>query len=149
MWYMKSSAHTPAPRSAVWAVLADLTAWPRWSPTVRSVTRKTPGTQEGVGTAYLVRQPRLPKAIWTVTEWAPQRSFTWESRRPGISTTATHRLERAAGGGTTITLGITWAGPLAWLAKAAYGRMTRRYLDVEARALARESQTAAALSATR
>jgi hypothetical protein len=123
---MMSTSHTPAHRAAAWAVLTEVTGWPAWLPTVTAVTRETPGTATGLGTAYLVRQPRLPKARWTVTEWAPQHAFTWESKRPGVRTTATHRLEPAADGGTTITLGITWSGPLAWMVRAAYGRMTQR-----------------------
>ena len=149
MWYMKRTAHSAAPRAAVWAVLADLTGWPRWLPTVRSVIPESPGAQDGLGTTYLVRQPRLGTARWTITEWSPQRSFTWEARRPGVRTTATHRLEPAPEGGTNITLGITWTGLLAWLAKAAFGRLTRRYLAIEATSLAAEAQKQASPALTR
>ena len=143
MWYMiknvTASTTARATPERVWAVLADLRSWPTWLPTVTGLIPDQPEREEGTGAAYRVRQPRLGWARWQITAWSPGRSFTWVSRRPGVTTTATHQLT-ATSEGTRIALGITWAGPgspvLGWLA----GRLTQRYLDTEARALAARSE---------
>lgn len=127
---------TAAP-AAVWALLSDIEAWPRWTPTVTSVTREFseadgPPTSGGigVGSRFSVTQPRLGRASWVIREWEEGCFFTWVSRRPGVRTTATHQV-RPHDTGTCIELGITWDGPGAWLVRALFGRMTQRYTDIE------------------
>lgn len=48
-----------APASTVWAVMADLTAMPDWTPTITKVTIKDPQSPIGVGTRVRLSQPRL------------------------------------------------------------------------------------------
>lgn len=132
---------TAAPEH-VWAVLSDVEAWPRWVPTVTSVARVSgrdgipadPEMAPGVGSVFEVVQPRLGPARWVVTEWEVGRSFTWVSRRPGVRSTATHRL-RGKQGGTGIELGLSWSGPGARVVRALFGRLTQRYTDLELAAL--------------
>lgn len=131
---------TKASPAQVWELLSDLTRWPEWMPSVQSVAREAPDGPDGMGAAYLVKQPRLRQARWVVTEWLPEQGFTWQSGTPGISTTGVHELTARADTGTEITLEITWTGPLAWLARIMYGRMTRRYIEAEADALAERSR---------
>lgn len=119
----------------VWAVLSDLDAWPHWLPTVTRVEREDPVVAPGVGAAYVVEQPRLPRTRWEVTEWVPGRSFTWTSSSPGVTSTATHELVPTATGGTEIVLAITWTGPASRILGLLYGRLTRRYLETETAAL--------------
>lgn len=126
----------PATPGRVWAVLSDVLAWPRWLPTVLAVHPEDPGAAPGVGARYAVRQPRLGTATWQVTDWRPDRGFVWVSRRPGVRSTATHALTALGPDSTLLTLAIGWSGPLARPARAAYGRMTARYLATEAAALA-------------
>lgn len=126
----------PATPGRVWAVLSDVLAWPRWLPTVLAVDPEDPGAPPGVGARYAVRQPRLGTATWQVTDWRPDRGFVWVSRRPGVRSTATHELTALGPDSTQLTLAIGWSGPLARPARAAYGRMTARYLATEAAALA-------------
>ncbi len=122
-------------RGTAWAALCDVRRWSTWLPTVTSVTALDPTAEEGVGAAYRVVQPRLGEATWTITEWEQGTRFTWQSRRPGVTTIGTHELVETADG-TRARLGITWVGPLAWFARRAFGRMTQGYLDQEAAALA-------------
>ncbi|WP_161965165.1 SRPBCC family protein [Ornithinimicrobium cerasi] len=132
---------TAAPEQ-VWAVLSDVDAWPRWVPTVTSVARASgpdgtptnPATAPGVGSVFEVVQSRLGRARWVVTEWEVGRSFTWVSWRPGVRSTATHRL-RAEQGGTGIELGISWSGQGARVVRALVGRLTQRYTELELGAL--------------
>jgi len=127
---------TSAAPERVWEVLADLEAWPVWLSTVDTLVPLTPGATAGIGATYVVTQPKLPKATWTITEWSPDAGFTWVSKAPGITSTATHTLTGLPRGGTRIELSVDWAGPLAWLLRAAYGRLSQRYIDTEARLLA-------------
>lgn len=54
-----------APAPTVWAVIADVQSWPEWTPTMREV-RLRGGAALGPGAVADIRQPRLPKAVWTV-----------------------------------------------------------------------------------
>ncbi|QKE83519.1 SRPBCC family protein [Arthrobacter sp. NEB 688] len=122
------------PPERLWPVLSDVRRWPSWLPTVDAVTPHEPDRPFGPGAAYLVDQPGLPRATWTVTAWEPGRSFTWEARSPGVRTTGTHELLPHADG-TTVRLGIAWTGPLAPLVRIVAGRRSRGYVEREAAAL--------------
>ena len=74
-----------APPERVWAVIVDVARWPERIPTVDSVERLDDGPLT-VGSRTRLRQPKLPEAVWTITELDQGRSFTWESRSPGIAT---------------------------------------------------------------
>lgn len=149
--HVVSRGRSPAAPEEVWAVLSDVEAWPRWTPTVTSVRRTSgldgipdsPRTVLGVGDVLEVVQPRWGPARWTVTEWEPGRSFTWVSDRPGVRSTATHRL-RAGQAGTAIELGVSWSRPAAPAVRAVFGRLTQRYTDVELRALVAAAESRAA-----
>lgn len=121
-------------------MLSDLDAWPEWLPTVTELKREDAGAPHGVGAAYLLRQPRLPRARWVVSEWEPGQGFTWTSSGPGVTTTATHELTPTADGGTEIVLDIAWSGALGGLFGLLYGRLTRRYLETEVAALAERAE---------
>lgn len=125
----------PLPVDPVWRVLADVRTWPQWLPTVTALTPLEPERPEEVGSAYRLVQPRLRPGVWTVTDWRPGAGFTWESRQPGVRSVGRHDL-RPVDGGTELTLTLDWSGPLAPLVRLALGRMSRRYVETEARAVA-------------
>jgi uncharacterized protein YndB with AHSA1/START domain len=133
---LRTLTTTTADPARVWAVLSDLDAWPEWLPTVDTLTREEPGRPHGVGAAYLLKQPRLPRARWVVSRWEPGKGFTWTSSGPGVTTTGTHDLTPTPDGGTEIVLGIRWTGLLGGLFGLIFGRLTRRYIDTEAASLA-------------
>ena len=67
----------------VWATMRDVERWPEWTPTVTSVRLRTPGPLS-VGSRASIRQPKLPPALWCVTELDDSnRTFTWVNAAPG------------------------------------------------------------------
>lgn len=119
---------------ALWPVLSDVRNWADWLPTVDASRALEPDRPDEVGASYVLAQPRLPRATWTITDWEPGSSFTWESRSPGVTSTGTHELVPGPGG-TTIRLGVTWTGPLAGLIRRLLGARTLAYVTREAEAL--------------
>ena len=97
------------------------------------MTRLDPaGRPFGVGSRLRNEQPRLPPAVWEVTSYDPPTSFTLVTTRGGVRTEAIHVLTPRPDGGVTVELGIDQTGPMAWLASLLYGRLTRRYVTMEA-----------------
>jgi uncharacterized protein YndB with AHSA1/START domain len=128
---ISSTTDIAAPPDTVWALISDVRHWPDLLPhTVTSVTPVEPSRPEEVGARYVMEQPKLPRATWELTEWAPPHRFTWRSRSAGVTTTGTHVVE-ATDNGSRATLSIDWTGPLAGPVRLAYGRLTQRYVDVE------------------
>jgi len=118
--------------SALWDMLADLPAWPRWCPTV---TVLQPDGPLRVGTTARVVQPGLRPAVWTIDDVVPGRSFRWSSRGPGFVVTEDHLLlPRGPGTGIEVRLQIT--GLMAWAVALIAGRALRDSLPRWARALA-------------
>lgn len=130
----------PASAEAAWEVLADIAAWSDWLPTVTAVAHVEGTPTSGVGASYAVEQPRLAKAVWTVTSWTPGSGFVWESRLPGVRVSGSHQV-RPTTDGTIVDLGITWSGPLAGLVRVAYRPLTQGYLEQEVEALGVRSAT--------
>jgi hypothetical protein len=127
----RSTAHSA---DALWATLEDIDQWAQWLPTVDSVARVGGPGVPGVGVAYELEQPGLPKATWTITDWRPGVGFTWESRRPGVLTIATHELVGESAG-ARIELDIKWKGLLGRGVRMAFGAKTANFLRLEAEAL--------------
>lgn len=123
-----------APPERVWPVLSDVLRWPEWLPTVTSV-EALGAVPLVVGARYRVTQPKLRPAIWSVVQFEPQRSFSWESRSPGVRALASHSLSPANRVATNVTLQIHFSGPLAILASALAGRLTKEYLARETASL--------------
>ncbi|MGW4773612.1 SRPBCC family protein [Nocardia sp. NPDC004278] len=123
----------------VWRTLTDVETWPEWTESIRSVRRLDSG-EFTVGSRAEVRQPRLPTAIWTVTELIPGRSFTWRATSPGVTTTAGHELIDRIGS-VTVRLVVDQTGSLGWLFGWATARLTRRYLELESRGLKQRAES--------
>jgi hypothetical protein len=62
----------------------------------------------------------------------PLRSFSWESRSPGVRALADHSLSPMPFGSTSLTLRIQFSGPLSAVARVLFGSLTREYLAREA-----------------
>jgi uncharacterized membrane protein len=129
-----------APPERVWQVMRDITRWHEWTPSVTSV--KILGDAAfAVSSRVMIRQPRLPPALWTITEIQPGRAFSWVSVAPGLRVVGTHLVEPAAGGSRAV-LSIDMEGALGGL----WGRLTKsiteRYIAFEAAGLKVRSEHA-------
>lgn len=122
-----------APPSAVWAVLRDGERWPEWTSSVTSVTPMSDGPL-AVGNRVLIRQPKLPPAVWEVTELAEGHHFTWVTRSPGVTVVARHGVEPSASGATA-TLSLRFDGLLGGLVGRITRKLNERYLAIEAAGL--------------
>ena len=128
-----------APAESVWAVLSDVERWPTWTPSVRTVSLLGPKPLQ-IGSRVRIRQPRLAPMTWTVDRFVPGGSFSWTVHTPGVSGWADHRVD-ATGDGCRVTLQIRQTGRLAGLARLLYGRMTQRYMRLEAEGLKRHVES--------
>ncbi|WP_432946882.1 SRPBCC family protein [Kribbella sp. CA-253562] len=122
-----------APAERVWAVFSDVARWPEWTPTVDSVERLDEGALR-VGARTRIRQPKLPVAVWEVTELKDGEYFEWVSRGPGIKTTGGHRVVSTPEG-TVVTASVVQEGPLGWLFGKLYAGLTKRYIAQETASL--------------
>ncbi|WUJ75569.1 SRPBCC family protein [Kribbella soli] len=113
----------------VWEVFSDVERWPDWTPTVDSVERLDEGRIH-IGARTRIRQPKLPVAVWEVTELKDGEYFEWVSKAPGIKTTGGHRVIQTPEG-TVATATIIQEGPLGWLFGRLYAGLTRRYIATE------------------
>ena len=118
-----------APAEVVWRLATDVAAWPEFMPTVQSVERLEEGPLR-LGARAMIKQPGQRRALWTVTEMTPGHSFSWESRRRGVTMTGHHRVEQE-GTATRSTLVLTMSGPLAPVLGPVLGPLMRRVLRTE------------------
>lgn len=137
MRYTRTDSIAASP-SDVWAILADVEHWPDWTASMREITRLDSGPLR-VGSTARVRQPAGRPMVWTVTELADERSFTWTASTPGIRFTGFHELT-PSGSGVRAVLTFTLTGSMAWLARLLGGGRIRRYVDMEAEGLKRQSE---------
>ena len=127
-----------APADRVYEVLSDTERWQEWTPSVTSIKRLDSGPFV-VGSRALIRQPRFPPALWTVTAIDGKRSFTWTDRAPGITVTAHHSID-TVGRVSRATLSLRYEGLLGGLLARMTRRITNRYLRMEANGLKKRSE---------
>jgi uncharacterized protein YndB with AHSA1/START domain len=128
-----ATVDVPAAPSQIWPVMTDVERWPEWTASTSRVRRLSAGPL-AVGSRVRVHQPKLPPAVWRVTEFEPGASFTWLSVAPGVRVTACHAVEEISGG-SRVTLSICYEGLFgSWLARWV-GSLNGRYLEMEANGL--------------
>jgi uncharacterized membrane protein len=123
-----------APPARVWAVLTDIERWPSWNRSVDSASRGEAGPLQ-LGSTATVKQPKLAKSKWVVTELEPERNFTWVSKATGVTSTGFHGIEPTADGRSEVTLTLDQTGPLAKIIGVLAGRLIDRYVGWEAAGL--------------
>ncbi|MFJ8967096.1 SRPBCC family protein [Lentzea sp. NPDC102401] len=128
-----------APPERVWEVLIDVERWPERIPTVDSVERLDDGPFT-VGSSVRLRQPKLPEAVWTVTELTRGMSYTWESKQAGALSVASHVVEPHPDG-ARLTLAVSVSGPLSGLGWLLTKRLARRYVETEAASIKSVAET--------
>jgi uncharacterized membrane protein len=128
-----------APAKVVWDVFSDVERWPDWTASVtRLVALDGPGL--AVGKRFEIKQPRMPKLVWEVTEVTPGESWTWVQRSPGGLTVARHDVIADPDGSTRVRQSIDQRGPVGVLVGLLMRRMTKRYLELEAAGLKARSE---------
>jgi hypothetical protein len=123
----------PASPSLVWSIMADVSRWPEWTSSVSRVTLLS-ADQLSVGSRVRIFQPKLPPAVWRVTELNSGANFTWISRAPGLTVTARHMVE-PINIGARATLSINYEGLLGGLLARWVGDLNKQYLALEAEGL--------------
>jgi uncharacterized membrane protein len=135
----ESSTEIEAPTPVVWEVFADVQRWPEWTDSVDRIVPLDDAELQ-VGHRFEIKQPRLPKVVWAVTELEPGVSWTWANRSPGAATLASHELTVAGDGRTIVRQRIDQRGPVGVALGVLIRRMTRRYLDLEGHGLKARSE---------
>ena len=121
----------------VWKIMSDVERWSEWTASVISIRRLDSGPLK-IGSRALIRQPKLPPAMWKVVELEAQ-SFTWISWAPGVRVVAKHGVQ-ASGQGTHATLWLRYEGLLGGLLSWLTLGVNERYLNMEAQGLKRRSE---------
>lgn len=128
------AAEIDAPAAAVWDVFSDVERWPEWTASVTRITALD-AREVLVGNRFEIKQPRMPKLVWEVTEVTPGASWTWVQRSPGGLTVARHDVIPVGDHRTRIHQTLEQRGPVGALVGLLMRSMTRRYLDLEAEGL--------------
>lgn len=118
----------------IWKVLADVSNWHDWTPTVTKV-EVLDSPELTVNNRYKVFQPKLQPAVWTVTAIEPSSSFTWETSAPGMHMTAEHILTSKGDNQTELLLTFTFQGFLGSLLGKLMGKTSQEYIETEAQSL--------------
>lgn len=115
----------------VWATMRDFERWPDWTPTVTSVRLRTPPPL-AVGSRAVIRQPKLPPALWRMVELDDSlRSFTWVNSAPGVRFVAKGSVV-PFGERRRVRLSLGFEGLLAGILGFATRKLNNRYLAMEA-----------------
>jgi hypothetical protein len=138
----ESSIEIDASAGTVWDVFTDVERWSDWTASVQRVTALD-GAALAVGRRFRIKQPRLPNAVWTVTELEPGRSWTWRYHAPGNTTLASHEVVAMDDGRTFVRQRIDQRGVIGATIGALVRRTTRRYLTMEAEGLKTASERVA------
>jgi hypothetical protein len=127
----ESGALIDAAPGRVWDEFSDVERWPEWASTFTTVVGLD-GPELAVGRRFEIKQPRLPKLVWEVTELAPGTSWTWVQRSPGGFAVAQHEVVAESDAQTRVRQSLEQRGPIGALVGLLMRSTTQRYLDAEA-----------------
>jgi hypothetical protein len=80
---IKHSIEIAAPVARVWKLTLDVEKWPDLTPTITRIEWLSEPPVR-VGCQARIKQPGQRAKIWTVTEFEPERCFTWATRSLGL-----------------------------------------------------------------
>lgn len=118
----------------VWAVLTDVTRWPRWTSAVRDATLVGGGGLT-LGGVVRLRAPRLPERVWRVSELHPRRRRITLSDE-GLGARASVRFALATPGGDGARTRVTVVHERAGWLGATVARLTARTIEAHLQTLA-------------
>ena len=133
----KTSAIVARPHD-IFQVLLDFKRWNQWT---QSITQMSVLDNEGPkpGVRIKVFQPKLSPAVWTITEIVPDTRLIWEKKSFGLRMVSEH-LITLHGDEVSVTIRMTYNGPLASLAFNLTQSLTDRYMTLEINGLKRECE---------
>jgi uncharacterized protein YndB with AHSA1/START domain len=99
--------HIAAPPEAVWNVLVDLEAWPRWGPSIQRAELAGTGPMK-LGSRGKVWTPFGVALPFEITEFEDRRCWAWAVAGIG----ATRHEIHAVDGGTRLAFGVPWWAPV-------------------------------------
>jgi uncharacterized membrane protein len=137
--HFEISVDIDASPERVWNLLKDVEHWPDMTDSIDRV--ELLDTPFVLASRARVHQPKLRAAIWTVTAFEENETFTWQSRSPGVTTTAAHDIIPGSDGRVTVRLTLDQTGPLSPVIALLAGRLTRRYVTMEANGLKAKAET--------
>jgi uncharacterized membrane protein len=137
----ESGAAIDAPADVVWTVFSDVERWPEWTASVTRL-RALDGPELAVGKRYEIKQPRMPKLVWEVTDIEPGASWTWVQRSPGGLTVARHDVIATSARECEVKQRLDQRGPVGLVVGVLMRPMTKRYLELEAAGLKARSEQA-------
>jgi uncharacterized protein YndB with AHSA1/START domain len=135
----ESSVEIAAPATVVWDVFTDVERWPEWTASVERLTALDSAVIE-VGKRFEIKQPRLPKLVWQVTDVDPGHSWTWRVYSFGSTTTGVHEVTATGPATTVVRQRIEQRGPLGAVVALLMRSLTKRYLRLEGEGLAARSE---------
>ena len=122
----------------IFNVLMDFGQWNQWTASITGMSLLN-NDRPGTGARIKVLQPKLPPAIWTITESLPDRSLTWEKRSFGLVMLSEHLIV-TGNNKTSVIIRMTYQGPLAGLFYMLTHSLTDRYMTMEINGLKRECE---------
>jgi len=118
--------------------MMEVERWPDWTKSMRRIERLEDGPL-GLGSTARIALKGAPASIWRVTEYAEERSFTWESRALSVHSIASHVIE-PVDGGSRVTLSVRLSGPVATIMLPLLRSVARRNVALEAEGLKRRAE---------
>jgi hypothetical protein len=122
----------------VFKVLMDFGQWNQWTASITEMSILNNERPE-TGARIKILQPKLPPAIWTITESLPDKSLTLGKRSFGLVMLSEH-LVVTGNNGTSVIIRMTYQGPLAGLFYMLTRSLTDRYMTMEIDGLKRECE---------
>jgi uncharacterized membrane protein len=132
--FNEDSVEIDALPQLVWDIFSDVERWPEWTASVTSLVGLD-GPVLAVGKRFAIKQPRMSKLIWKVTEIDPGSSWTWVQRSPGVLVSARHDVIAQPGGRTLVRQQLDQRGVIGVLVGRLMVKKTRRFLELEAQGL--------------
>ena len=122
----------------IFRVLMDFGRWNQWTASITEMSILN-NERPGIGARIRILQRKLPPAIWTITESLSDKSLIWEKRSFGLVMLSEHLIV-TGNHGTSVTIRITYQGPLAGLFYLLTHSLTDRYMTMEIDGLGQECE---------
>jgi hypothetical protein len=134
--YIEHSQHVSATPQRIYALYADVANWVQWDPDLKA------SSIDGAfasGTTGTVEPKSGPKSKVVFEDVQQDRSFAVECKLPLCLMRFEHNLKPTAGG-TTVTHGVRFNGPMAWFFGRVIGNGMKKSLPHAVASLAAAAQ---------